>query len=768
MKRIFYYIFVITICLFIAGCSVSGSPSGDDSSRRDSSRKDKKETTEYRKIYSAEHITEYLGVRFDPDAPFTYQLNGVRYFTDKNGKLLNSENKGSERTPFPDKSDYCGKLRCTSVNDEGQLIDKSGNVVYRYPETSFEAHEFRNGRVVYKCDSRQHSWLVDENGTELTDTEGTILSLGPLYYIARDSGRNSALYDADGNILFQGTTKTSIGLKAYASVGDYYLWVNDTTNYALLGGGDFSVYRLPEMTKVFYAEKVDNYDDYNTGVTFALVAGGKINNSARVVAIYDGKVTVDTVMAFDQNITVKGNYAQKTLMVYHDSWNWVYTTYNLQNGAFISENAYRTPAGDVDEEKFDYKTTDTDRNNGAAIRLGVDITSYSHPFDYAWQMPFDAEKFNYFEKETGRRLFCNFLGNGFISIVDDNTGDAIIIGRTLYADVPEHENRTTSIFAYATDNEGKGRLMNLATGKALNVAGEFVGFQTVYAVFKEDEAYRVYNFDLDSFVIGSDGSSKQDSDYSRLKKHEPEYNVKMPVYELGDEKPDYSEVVENIKKIAVKEMKSMKLVPSDYNIEDDDLNYTIVRSSDIGDGEYAYWVSFGIYRLFSTYGVIYPNGQFYKDEKYYESYYQKYRNYFSFDITSMNDFDRMKSDPSYYDSSVEAEKERLAKLDPNNPSENLTRWQGTYVLSQYEYIEVLNVYIPNQVYFIFHTTDAEGFWTANEYLVDCSNELNTEIKIPYQADIYEILKLEEDGISVYLDNGMQGANDGFYKRQTNY
>ncbi len=107
---------------------------------------------------------------------------------------------------------------------------------------------------------------------------------------------------------------------------------------------------------------------------------------------------------------------------------------------------------------------------------------------------------------------------------------------------------------------------------------------------------------------------------------------------------------------------------------------------------------------------------------------------------------------------------------PDNEYTNAdTGWPGYYVLENGNYIEVFDTYSDGTIYFGMSTMSAAGDeFIYNEYTVPFNDTNMKEIQIEYQSGIYEIFKLDDDGISVSLSNGMPGANDGFYKRTASY
>lgn len=107
---------------------------------------------------------------------------------------------------------------------------------------------------------------------------------------------------------------------------------------------------------------------------------------------------------------------------------------------------------------------------------------------------------------------------------------------------------------------------------------------------------------------------------------------------------------------------------------------------------------------------------------------------------------------------------------PDNEYTNSdTGWPGYYVLENGNYIEVFDIYSDGTIYFGMSTMSASGDeFIYNEYTVPFNDTDMKELQIEYQSGIYEIFKLEDDGISVSLSNGMPGANDGFYKRTASY
>ncbi len=153
--------------------------------------------------------------------------------------------------------------------------------------------------------------------------------------------------------------------------------------------------------------------------------------------------------------------------------------------------------------------------------------------------------------------------------------------------------------------------------------------------------------------------------------------------------------------------------------------------------------------------------------------FEKYKDYFSFDITDFSKSGQMLHDPTYqeggydFEDASEQEQENNALTEENN----LSKWPGLYVLEDDENyrIDVLDTYTDGTIYFGMYVLDASGTHVIyNEYNVAFSDPEMTEFSIPYQGDANEVFRLVDDGIIVSLDMDVRGVNDGFYKRTLSY
>ena len=586
-------------------------------------------------------LAEYLGPEFDPETPYTYYNNGFLMITDKNGNLIVKENTVISDDVCPDKSAFCGNCRTVYRDDTGMLINKKGEILYKTNEAYIFRDILSNGRVVYNCSSQQHEWLIDEEGKELTDPESDLIAVSGSYYIERTKDFTKILYDGNGKVVYEADRKTEIGIKRWAELDDYYLWVKDRHGYSDSGEGDLTVYRLPGMEPVFTAQKVMDVNDFGVGVVFALVPR-IVSNEARLVVIYDGKVTIDTKVKYDQRISAKGKFWLDRVIVDHDSYAWVYSTYDLNTGALISENEKNTKSGQDDEKLFDMQPPEIAVNNARAAVLGVDFTPRKEMGMNVRLNAVNADLFNYIEKHDGRRYFLYSHDNERKYIMDETGDEVLLSGMILYSYTPDAPYQTESVFAYGTEGDGPGRLVNLVTGRSLNVSGEYVGTQKVYAVFREENSYRVYNYDLDSFVIDENGEPHPDKSYNEMKRSEPEYEIRTEILDGTEESKE-------------------------------------------------------------------PGGDIY---------------------------------------------------------EYMSRWVGTYKLSDREYIHVIETYRDGMIYFEMSMVDASGESTfVNEYTSFLQQPDLNSFQIPYQSGVNEVFELKDGGIEVHLDNGMKGANDGFYVKE---
>lgn len=208
---------------------------------------------------------------------------------------------------------------------------------------------------------------------------------------------------------------------------------------------------------------------------------------------------------------------------------------------------------------------------------------------------------------------------------------------------------------------------------------------------------------------------------------------------------------------------------------DDYFSYQIVRSqkeTEEGNRRYLYYANIYVYRTFSETVLVSPYGdvyELYEDRKMFE----KYKDYFSFDITDFSKSGQMLHDPTYqeggydFEDASEQEQENNALTEENN----LSKWPGLYVLEDDENyrIDVLDTYTDGTIYFGMYVLDASGTHVIyNEYNVAFSDPEMTEFSIPYQGDANEVFRLVDDGIIVSLDMDVRGVNDGFYKRTLSY
>ncbi len=722
-------------------------------------------------IYPCENLSEYIGVSYISDNPFTCYLNNERIITDKNGNIMVREEYVTDRDPFPENSDFHGECRIGWNGDTSILINKSGEVVYTNPVEKYSifSHEFSNGRSVFECTSGHNDWLVDEKGNEITNPADSLLYCTEDFYRVRTADGENILYDCDDNIVYQGGKNVQIGVPEWSSTGDRYLYVMDGSNYSSGSRGDVTIYQMPDMNVVFSEENVVNVGEFGEGVAYAF-APDILSRQARVIVIYKGRITLDTIMEYDQRISVRGKYEQNRVYIDHDGDGWVYTTYELDNGRFISENLQRSPEGERDDEMFDRTRTASEKNFAIAEKLGVDLIAHDYATDYSYQMNLRADLFQFLEKETGRRLFCNFLGNGQIELIDDNTGKVLLSGEELYGPIPDHYENIDTVFAYATNGDGVGKLVNLASGKSLNVSGEFIGFQKIYAIFKEsDDTYRIINFDMDSFTVDANGNISSGDDYRQLKNNEPEYESSLVIKNVEAEDEELEKVIEQLKKYAATQL-VLKMGASNEEAKemvDYYLTYQIIRGIDTDNGENIYLADIYIERTLSETVIVTLSGNVF-DNINYKYVFDGYRNGFSFDITNFDEYYKMMDDPTYVAGGDGFDVDTSVEPDEGNA---LSKWSGVYELEEdpnYR-IEVMNTFTDGTIYFNMDVMDAEGIGViSNEYNVSFSNDEMTEFTIPYQNEVNEVFRLVDGGIEVSLDNGMRGANDGFYKKVMSY
>ena len=220
-----------------------------------------------------------------------------------------------------------------------------------------------------------------------------------------------------------------------------------------------------------------------------------------------------------------------------------------------------------------------------------------------------------------------------------------------------------------------------------------------------------------------------------------------------------NDAIERLKAYAVNELENMG---DEYAQEtvDDYFTYQLVRSSDLGNGQYVYFGYFYIYRTLSETVLMTPDGRVYDYDKD-KTAFEEYRNYFSFDITDTKEHSKMLDDPTFIEGGDDYESSG-SDVDDIAQS-NLSKWPGKYWLSDKEYIDVYDTFTEGKIHFGIQGLDASGEDTYfNEYTVDFTDPEMTEFSIPYQSGINEIFRLVDGGIQVSLDNGMNGANDGLY------
>ena len=236
-------------------------------------------------------------------------------------------------------------------------------------------------------------------------------------------------------------------------------------------------------------------------------------------------------------------------------------------------------------------------------------------------------------------------------------------------------------------------------------------------------------------------------------------------------------------------------------IVDNYFSYQMARSSDLGNGFYAYFAEISVYRTFGTNALVLPDGTIIDGNKT-PNEFGKYKDYFSFDITkTYESWEDMKNDPTYAhggygednkddskedekDKDKEDEKDKDKEDDEHDGKEDeqddvneeekekeraekrqeaLSKWVDTFRLDVQNVIEVLSANEEGTIQFKLTVADASGETTVtNTYTAQFSNDDWTEFTIPYQSGINEIFKLDDNGVRVSLDNGMQGANDGLY------
>lgn len=191
--------------------------------------------------------------------------------------------------------------------------------------------------------------------------------------------------------------------------------------------------------------------------------------------------------------------------------------------------------------------------------------------------------------------------------------------------------------------------------------------------------------------------------------------------------------------------------------------YQLVRSSDLGNGLYAFCVSASVYRTYHVEALILPDGTIYDLEKD-TGIAAEYNKYFSFDITQpYSSGAEARKDPTFVEGGYGIDSE------PDDDRKSvISKWSGTFRLDEYNTIEVLNVYDDGRIQFRFTVLTADGENTVtNTYTGTFTNDAWTEFSIPYQSGVNEIFRLEENGIRVLLDIDMQGANDGLYVKNRN-
>ncbi len=190
---------------------------------------------------------------------------------------------------------------------------------------------------------------------------------------------------------------------------------------------------------------------------------------------------------------------------------------------------------------------------------------------------------------------------------------------------------------------------------------------------------------------------------------------------------------------------------------DDYLSYRFIRSSDLGNGLYAYCADALVYRTYYAGMLIMPDGTIYNKETQPEMF-EKYKDYFPSSITDFSTFwNKVKNDPTYVHGGFGDD-----EIDDEH-KEIISKWTGTFRLDSQNAIEVLGVYEDGTIGFRLTVADASGESTVtNSYTAKFTNDAWTEFSIPYQSGINEIFRLEDTGIRVSLDIDMQGANDGLY------
>lgn len=483
---------------------------------------------------TGENISQYLGGAYSPENPFMFYQDGNRIITDKNGNvLLREKHRWADNVTdsvFPDDSHYVGSYWSTTL-DIGEdsirgILYKNGEIVYEHKKGYLETYEFDNGRIVFECTLPGQNWLIDENFKRIHPANTNLEEINGQYYKVYADDYHRIIYDYNDNVIYEAPSNhVEVGLTSWETAGDYYYWINDRTQgQSSNQGGDFKVFHLPDNKEVFSAKGVMDINEYGGGVVFALAENDYNNTTARIVSFYRGELKVDVTVPNGFYVSVYGKYFQNCVYIKYYNYGWNYVEYGLKSGNYVRQGTEDSYVGQIIEKAIDQRGDDWSVNMALAEKWGVDYDTYLHEPNYMDREYLNAKLFHYLERENGQRIFFDLDYDYVWTLYDDVKGETLLRGNEIYGMMPGNYRYIESIFAYATNGEGVGRLMNLATGKALNVTGEFVVSQKTYMVFKEDEkTYRVYNFDLDSFVVDVDGNVRKEATFEEMRKTEPAY-----------------------------------------------------------------------------------------------------------------------------------------------------------------------------------------------------------------------------------------------------
>lgn len=671
MKKVSIKWVVVTLSaasLILTACGNSNSSTVNDSQQTQLTENDNtvemaKPQTDKDNGYNVSDIAAYLGVDYTTDNPYTYNLGDYEYITDNRGNLIEKVPQKASDSYCPSSSAFHGKCHNHYGEPVVTLEDREHNELISIEDGAIYLYEPVPGRDLYEVHTNQGYWLYDNNGKSVLDDGYEMDENGEDYYIARTHDyEHQKVYDAWGNVLYEtDLANYRLEINKWPDLGEAYLYAMVHTESNMQGQGNMTIYHLPDMQVVFTAENVIDWNDLDGQPVYVLV-NNIMDNNARVVAIREGKVVIDTVVGLNNNIIAHGVPRAGKLIIQHDpvGEGWCYSSYSLSSGEFISKNYFGSSEADSDEKYFDDIITDMEVNMGRARKLGLDVFTYDHGMDYISQYFMEARLFDCIEKETGRRIFYNVYED-CEAIVDDTNGQVLVSGTVMYADAPETQHRERSVFAYATDGTGTGKLVNLITGKSINVSGYIVGTQKVYATFmEEDGKRRVYNYDLDSFIIDEEGNSMPDMTYSELKEIEPEYNMPMVAMEDKDEKADEvpqetadtdttaDKAISTLRDYCVSRMVEL----SGENVDDaretveEYWEYQMYPSESVTDRGMAYYTSAGVFRTFSCTLIVFEDGTVINIDEEPEEF-EKYISYFGLESSDYESVSQLFERPGW-------------------------------------------------------------------------------------------------------------------------